>query len=343
MYTYGEYNLGTEAPVAGKRAYAQLEAGRHTRFLTMLVAATLQITVAATAVINGGSVLAAFDDLGVNEAGRDQMFGDPRLWSFFSELHRPSAGTSTRLTSVGVQTVQLREQLLIPFENPYSVVPREVALREADVKKALRLFYSLNGTNNGIARIVNGGTATLTALSVSAQQHTDEHELVLPAFAPRAEMISLKIPQAGKYEVLLPASDYIRGLTILQDTATLGYQSDIITDIQLKGDRNWFIGNAGPVPYEDFARRQEFEYGGNVFAAVNKALVHVNFQKYGRLSKILSPAQDTGLKLIFTAAPSVVAGAGASEIKILVHKLERDQRTGPDGRRVTSPALDFPV
>lgn len=338
MRTYGITQTEDMAVVAGRRTYVDLEPGRSNRFLLVTVACTLTITVLATSIINQGSPLAIFDEMGLDDGGTVTSIGDPRSFAFASEYMRSSQGTQVRATSTAVATYNLIERVLIPFEYFFAGKPRESQYLNPDARKKFRFFMTLNGTNSGLAKLVNGGTAAITNVTVKVQQAYDLGELALPQFAPRWSEILAAVPVANAAQVieLSPGKDWIRGMTILQEGQVLGLQTDIIKRLQLRWQDEFIIGQNGPVDYQQLASMQEFESGGNVFAANAGSIVHLNFQTHGRLTKIIEPRTDDVLRLVLDVAPTGVGGAGASQIKVLLHKLSRDVVAG-----VVDPVLQI--
>lgn len=331
-------------PIVNDRARSDLLNGKRNKCIQLTFGVDVVTTTLLTGAIrNRGSVLALFPEIGVAEGGNDKALADARLFGIVSEAFRPSAGTATRLTSLAVGTTKLRETVRIFFENPFSANPRETQFMEHNIQAALQFFAKYSGD---ISRIVDVGTgaATLQNPFVRVSQVFDEDEAALPYFVPQYEVLTAPIALAqAALEIKLGIGDYIRGLTIMQDTQGIGEVSDIISTLQLRGDKRFWIGADGPCNYEDLARGMEFDVGGSVYASPNGAYLHLNFQEQGRLSKILSPAQDTNLRLVLGVAPSAAAGAVASYVRVLVHKLVRDPYVSPTGRTVVNPTLPIPV
>lgn len=341
MRTYGITQTEDMAVVAGRRTYVDLEPGRNNRFLLVTLAATLTITVASvTSILNQGSISALFDELGLDDGGTVTAVGDPRSFEFASEFMRASQGTRVRQTALGVGVYALTERIVIPFEYFFAGKPRETQYLNTDARKKFRFFMTLNGTNSGVAKLVLPGpaTAVISAVTVKVQQAYDLGELALPQFSPRWSELVAAVPVANAAQVieLQPGKDWIRGITILQEGIAGGLVTDIIKRLQLRWQDSFIIGQNGPVDYQQLASMQEFESGGNVFAANAGSIVHLNFQTHGRLTKIISPDDGNVLRLVLDVAPSVVAGAGSSQIKILLHKLSRDVAAG-----VVDPVLQI--
>src|SRR5262245_35019769 len=86
---------------AGQRVFSRLVNGMQNYYVTVRNSGTINITVAATRVINKGSVFGCWDEIGIDENGRDRVLLDGRLLRFMSEMHAPSALSSTRLGGTG--------------------------------------------------------------------------------------------------------------------------------------------------------------------------------------------------------------------------------------------------
>ena len=330
MRTYGITQTEDMAVVAGRRTYVDLEPGRSNRFLLVTIALTLTITAPVTSILNLGSAAAVFDEMGLDDGGTVTAIGDPRSFEFASEFMRSSQGTRVRLTSTAATAYNLVERIVVPFEYFFAGKPRETQYLNPNSQKKFRFFMTLNGTNSGLAKLVTGGTAAITNVTVKVQQAYDLGEIALPQFAPRWSELVAAVPVANAAQVieLSPGKDWIRGITILQEGIAGGLVTDIITRLQLRWQDDFIIGQNGPVDYQQLASMQEFESGGNVFAANGGSIVHLNFQTHGRLTKIIEPRSDDVLRLVLDARPSVVAGAGSSQIKVLLHKLSRDVNAG---------------
>lgn len=339
-HTFGLKQLQADAVVAGDRAFAQLIEGRSNRWLLLTLAATLTITVAVTSIVGLGSVAQIFDYIGLDMAGRDVQV-DPRHWLAVSETLSQSARTATRVTSLSATPVSLKEQIMIPFEYLYGGVPGETRFRENDIKTRTRVFYQLNGTNNGLANLVQGGTAAISAVTVKVQQYYDDDTTMKPPlFRPWWKPLTLAVPVANAEAFVdLDLKDLCRGITILQNT-NKGMVSDIINKVALRGARQNIIGAGQLVTYDEFARGMEFRTGGNVYASPLGGIVHVNLQESGRLTHCLNPNQDSNLRLYFDVQPSSVAGMTFSEVRILLHLLERNAVLRSDNQYVTAPNED---
>ena len=334
------YAAGAASADAGQRQYNRLLGQGQTAFLTIVITVVLAVTVAGTGILNRGSIMAAFDEMGIVENGRDRWFIDPRIARFIGEAAAPSASTAVRAATAGVQNTTLRETFRLYFAHPYSVNPRETAFIVRDPSADYSFFHKLSAGTNGVAKIIAGGTATLASVTVKVQQTLDEFETVRPVAIPTVRMVTQKVSGADKaLDIFLRPYNYLRGLVIQQDT-TIGEVSDIINSIQLHGDRREVIGPEMN-DWSLLTQAQEFDWGGNVLGAPGYLLV--NFQKGGRLANVWNPQQDANLRLTCDCQPSVVAGATTSTIRVAMLELERDPAAVDlAGGSLVSP-LEFPL
>lgn len=315
------YAAGAASVDSGQRQYNRLLAQGQTHFLTVVLTAVLAVTANGTAVLNRGSLMAAFDEMGIVENGRDRQNIDPRILRYIAEAAAPSTTTAVRATVATVQTTNLKETFRVYFAHPYSLNPRETAFLVRDPSTDYSFFHKLNGTNNGVAKIIAGGTATLQSVAVKVTQDFDEYEVERPQFLPTIRMITQKVAGTDKaLDVYLRPNNYLRGLVIQQDT-NVGEVTDIVNGLQLHGDRREVIGPE-MVDWDTLKRAEEYDWGGNVLGA--GAYLYINFQRNGRLASVWNPQQDANLRLTFDCQQSVTSGATTSTIRIAMLELERD-------------------
>lgn len=348
MFTLHRSNRPRIVPVAGERSTSKLLNGVQTQFVNVRKTARVAITVApVTAIRNRGSVQALFTEEGIMQGGNIVSLVDPRVTKFVSEASSGSDHTDTRLAAVAVATTTLVEHSRLYFAHPYAANPRETSFVERDPGVDLAYFCTLDPTLNGRNRLVEvgGATVVIDQISVTVQQGYDAEEGSLPLFLPTARQIVQGVPAANpELEVFVRTNNRIRAISILQEATFAGggnaEVTDIINRVVLRGDRGFIIGPEF-MPWDDLAREQEYEFGGDVYASTRGSHVHLNFQQWGRLSKVLDPLrQDLNLRFVFDAQPTAAAGATASSIKITLWELERDLYVDPaTGRRVVTPSL----
>lgn len=318
------YAAGAASADAGQRQSNRLLGQGQSAFLTIVVTGLLSITVAAaTSIQNRGSIMAAFDEMGIVENGRDRQFIDPRILRYIAEVAAPSAVTAVRLAGTGVANTQLRETFRVYFAHPFSLNPRETNFLVRDPSVDFSFFHKLNGVNNGVAKIVTAGaaTVTLTGVSVKVQQTMDEFEGARPSFLPTIRMVTQKVTGADSaLDIFLRPNNYLRALVVQQDSDK-GEVSDIINAIQLHGDRREVYG---PEMHDWSLLKQaeEADWGGNTLGTL--AYLYINFQEGGRLVNVWNPAQDSNLRLTVNCQPSVTGGVTVSTIRVAMLELERD-------------------
>lgn len=333
---------------AGKRIYFDMQNGRANRYVQLYILATITIAgVPATSIKSNGYVEALFTEMGINEAGTDIIVGDPRGLMFSAEfMLRQSASTRVRLTSVAVGAYNLTSMWRIWFENPQSVNPRETLFLEKSLNQKLRFFATLgtdvtgaggSSLSSGRILVAPGGCTVTVAVEIRPQQLADAGAGSLPLFRPKVDRIDFPVAVVSQYfrcDIPLDSNQYLRGLTIIQDSGA-GLDQTIAQQILLRGDRFEYIGEGQQIGMDPYGRSQEFESGGDVFSTSGFALVHINLQKSGRLSRCFNPAQDTNLRLIMQTS-AIPAGA---TLIVLRHMLVRDLYVGSDGRRIVAPDL----
>lgn len=341
------YAAGAASADAGQRQTNRLLAPGQHHYLTVTVEGDLQLTVAAGVVVNRGSILAAFDRMGIIENGQDRRVLDARIERLYSETRADSALSSVRLASNAIATTHLKETFRVYFADRRQLRPRETAYMVRDPRAEFFFFHQLNAVNNGIAKIITGATGTLTNVKVSVVQRYADTETDRPFFLPIARQISQQVLAAnGALEVPLRPEWPLRALIIQQDA---GFEvNDIINKIALRGDNREIIGPE-LVEYNQLVRDTEDDYGGAVLSAQNNSVsvfegngcLIIEFAQDGRLNTILNNMQDSNLRLVFDCQPTVTAGGANSTINIAMFMLEHDlTRVDGAGRPLVDP-VDF--
>lgn len=343
------YDLFAQASgvgLAGKTTTIDLDTSRHSRYLAITVSFTETISVAvATAVRNLGSAFAIFDRIRISESGVDTGVGDARLFQFASDFLKGQVGSRVRQTSVAIGATNVIERMIIPFERIAQAIGSETRYRVRNPGNRFQLNFDVNLTPDQRILTPGGATLAMTNIVIQVRQYTaDANDAQLPLWAPRWREQIVQVPAAStalRHELDI-GSDYIRGITIAQETTTTGLVTDALSGVQLRDDKRIFVGETGLVPWAELAADQEFLSNGDVFASNGGSQLHLDFQDRGRLSHVISPAEIAGrLRLIFNAAPS--AQAGATQIRTLLHVLTRDVPGVIPGRKVISPTIPFPV
>lgn len=325
MYTLQRNARTSIAVSAGERAYSRLINAVQSHFVTLTFRGTLTIAGgAADAIRNRGSILAAFNEIGIDENGTDRHLYDGKVLRVLSEMSAFSALSAKRVTSTAAAAYALEESVRIYFASPWAATPRETAFVEHDAKQLLQVFAKLDVAGGGskLAKVSGGVTAVLSGVTVSVVHGYDATETAKPLFIP--SVVQQIAPVAGanaQQQEFIKTSHAIRAMIVSQETTTDGEVSDIINKLALKGDFRDIIGPS-PVSMADLMLASEFEFGGAVVTS-NRSHLCLNFQEHGRLSRVINPQQDSNLRFEFDSQPSV-AGAGSSFIRITIVRLERD-------------------
>jgi hypothetical protein len=337
-----QYAAGGASIDAGVRQVISLRAAGQHRFLQVTVEGDLKTTGAGGTVQNRGSILAAFDNYVVTEDGTDRR-GPMSLTAerMLCEAQAASALTTVRavVPGAGNTTQHLKETFRIYFAKPRQIRRRETAYVVMNPQKSFNLEFILNNVNNGVLRVLTGGTgATLENVKLTVVQKFDLAETSKPFFQPTASLVTQKdiVAANGDHQIELKLKNNVRTLIIQSLAGANADQevSDIITSLALGGDNGWIIGPE-KVDVANLVADEENEYGGAVIS--NGAYIIIDFCDEGRLSSMLNKTQDTNFVLALNDAAS--ATGGVSRIKVWADELEHDiNRVGLDGR----PIVDEP-
>lgn len=312
-------------PTVGDRSYSRLINAVQHQFVTLVFRGTLTIAGgAADAIRSRGSILAAFNEIGIDENGTDRHIYAGQVLRFLSEMAAPSALSAKRVTSTAAAAYVLEEAVRIYFAHPFAAIPRETAFIEHDVKQLLQAFVKLDAGGGGskLAKVSGGVTAVLSAVTVNVIDGYDATEQARPFFIPTVvQQVDAVNGANSAYQQFIKTSHAIRAIVVSQETTTDGEVNDIINKVVFRGDFNNIIGPT-PIRFDDLDLESEFEFGGAV-VSTNRAHLGLNFQLHGRLANILNPTQDNNLRFEFDCQPSV-AGAGTSQIRTTIVRLERD-------------------
>lgn len=313
------------APVVGKttgRVYSEkLRQGVQRYLLDLLFKGTINVTVAATRVINRGSILGAFNYVGLNDGGDDIVKIDARSLGFFADLMAPSPRSVTRLGGTGIAATPLAElaRLAFALPIPHAAVPQETVHVQPDAEKQIRFFAELRA-DGGQGGIVSGGTSNMSVTpQVEGLDVYDDLARMPPAFVEGTAEDVVTIPAANsalKHEFSLAQFRALRGI-IVQCDSDQGEVGDIINTMRLKVAGRDIIGPE-PVPWEVLTRSLEAEFGGSVYSDGvsygQRAYYYVNFQENGRLSNALK-ANQPNAQFVLDVQPSAQAGVTASNIR----------------------------
>lgn len=325
--------LGAITPVLpgdqGKRIYLDLSSAVQTHRLHFTV--EMDITIGAgggTAVRNRGSVMAVVDECGVEEAGGDRTVLNGRMARMFAEAFAPSALSATRLASAAAGTSTLRESFTLHYATPISINPSDSTFREKDSKKKIQAFVKFR-TGNLYDYLISGAPAgtSVANLRVRVRQSYDARSTRRPHYIPSYRMQSVAVPSANTDLPLPISTEKAIRMIVIQQDSDQGEVPDLIKNLEFRGDQRQYIG-PGKIAWDDLARDQEEEFGGAVYstgvaALGQNAYLTFNAQKGGRLSNVINPSDDTNLRFIFDAAPSVIAGVTNGVIRVGICELEK--------------------
>lgn len=308
------------------RAFTQAENNKRTERYQMRVTGQVDITVAGTGLVNRGSILGALTDIGYNDGGTDKVVVDARLARFIAEALAPSALPATRLANAGIQAATLLSEIvpiwlsargtINPNETKYVEVNKQ--LQQQPFITPLRLITRL-ATGPALA-------GTVTNLQATVEQVYDDLVATPPWLSNYVRQVVQDVAGANpSLRVDLRGSRYIRGIAIQQDSA-LGEVSDIINSLVLRGDTYSFFGE-NPIPFVDLQQMMTEEQGGAVSAALAPGYLFIDFARYGRLSTMWNPYQDTNLRLELNVQPSAIVGNSASKVRVALIEYERTAAT----------------
>lgn len=301
----------------GQRKRTSGENNKRTERYNLTVTGQVDITVAGAGLRNRGSILAALSDLGFIDGGADKVVIDARLARFIGECMAPSALPAIRLGGVGVQAATLlRETVPLWLASPRSVNPNDTKYVEANKQLAQEIFLT---PLRNIARLSGGApTGTITNLRMDIEQVYDDLVSTPPLLNSYVRQISQDVSGANNaLKIDLRGNRYIRGIAIQQDTDQ-GEVSDIINALVLRGDNQAIFGDRA-VPFRDLVEHAQEEYGGAVVAQLG--YLFIDFQRYGRLSSLWNPFQDTNLRFELDVQPSV--GNSSSKVRVALWEMER--------------------
>jgi hypothetical protein len=306
------------ADVDGQRKRTQGENNKRTERYNCTVTGQVDISVAGAAIRNRGSILAAATEVGYIDGGADKAVLDPRLARFIGEAMAPSALPAIRLGGPGIQVAtQLRETFPLWLASPRSANPNETKYTEVNKQLAQELFLT---PLRNIGRLVSGApTGTITNLQMQIEQVYDDLVGVPPLLSTYVRQISQDVVGANAaFKIDLRGNRYLRGLAIQQDTSDAGEVEDIINALVLRGDNNSIFGDRA-IPFRNLVEHSQEEYGGAVVAT--RGYLFIDFQRYGRLTSLWNPGQDTNLRLELDVQPSV--GNAGSKVRVALWEMER--------------------
>lgn len=331
---------GSIIPVGTDRTPVRLLNGARNLFLTVTASARVTVTVAAaTAVLNRGSAFALAQEVVLDENGTEKSICDGKVLRFSSEMNAPSALSAKRLVPLADGTLPIGVYLIeeaarMQFTWPLAADPLETAYTERNQNQAFSLMVKAVG--NAVAMLVTAGPATVVVDQIAFSvvqgfQRPGVHGIKAPIFLPLIKQQTFQINGAGGSLIdYVKTTNAIRALVITQEVGGVEV-GDIINAVGFRGDFREIIGPK--MKLTELQYNSEFDFGGAVISG-NRSHVGFNFQQFGQLSEVLSPAQDVNLRFEYDAQPS--ARAGQSQIRTTSFELVRDAA-------ITAPNIPFPV
>lgn len=317
--------LGAIVPgnnINNQRVPTVAENNKRTERYDLRVTGQVDITVAGTGIINRGSILAALGDIGFSDGGADKVVCDARLMRFIAECMAPSALPATRLATAGIQAATLlSETVPIWLSAARTANPNETKYVEVNKQLQLNPFVT---PLQFITRLAEGGAlaGTVTNLNVDVVQVYDDMVGRAPWFQAYTRQIVTNVSGANSaLKIDLRGSRRVRGIAIQQD-CSLGEVSDIINSLVLRGDSRSIIGDS-QVPFADLQAFQAEEFGG----ALPPGYLFIDFCRYGRLTSMYNPYEDTNLRLELNVQPTAKAGATGSVVRVAMIEYDRNGAT----------------
>ena len=306
------------------RALTNAENNKRTERYQLRVTGQVDITGAGTGLRNRGSILAALTDIGYSDGGTDKYVCDARLARFIAEAFAPSALPATRLAGAGIQGPTLLSEIVpIWMSAPKTVSPNETKYVEVNKQLNQQVFIT---PLRQITRLAAGGglVGTVTNLQANVEQVFDELVATPPWLSPFVRQLVQDVTGANaQFRVDLRGSRYVRGIAIQQDTDA-GEVNNIINSLVLRGDAASLFGDQ-PVPFLDLQQMMTEEQGGAVDAVSAPGYLFIDFCRYGRLSTMWNPYQDTNVRLELNVQPS--AGNTGSKVRVAMVEYERTAAT----------------
>lgn len=324
MFTEGLSAAGTiVAPTPNVITKTDLQRAVRTYELEYRVRGTVTLAGGpATAILNGGSILAAFLRLGTDENGTRWIDVDPLLAYIYHQMmtQQDTAKNRVRLTNPANGAYDLEESVFLPFAGVGTAVPSETLYLERDARKNFSAFVTQGPVSVAGTLVQTPGTAVLSNVSVSVTQRYDtdrsDGTILLPSMRQEEKQIT---GVSTEFPFKLESEKYLQGLIVQQWTTGAGEVADIINSLALRAD-GWDGIGPSLVGYEELQARAQLEFSGSV---VERGNLPIWFRKGGRLSNVLNPNALANLRLLLNCQPSATVGAGTSIVRVCYLELER--------------------
>lgn len=317
---------GFSAASVGQPVKSLLLNNRKTYCIVLALAAIATVAGGAlTAIVGGGSLLNAFDEVGFMDNGVKQIQLDPRFAGALTGALMPSARTRTVITSTANGVTNLKDNVILFFGQPYQLDPWETAYCEQDPKAELAAYVIPNAsiTTGAALGTVGAGTLVISAVNIDVCQYYSLDIATRPLLVPFVETRDFGVSVSGpQQEVSLRTQRFLSGLGLMADSIQGGVRvldTTIISALALRSDNRYIVGEGAMSLNLLQAMNDQFQ--GESF--VGTSFLYLRFQEFGRLSRVLDPRADSNLRWIATLAPSSVGGATSSRIRSALLGLQR--------------------
>lgn len=323
-----KFGIKDIVPQAGVRSGSRINNKMWSRYVQMVAQEQVDITVAGSALRNRGSVWASYDEIAVNDGGKDIFLADGPSLRYLSEMHAPSKLTPRRLAGVGVQAATIiREALRLWFSHPLAANPGEVLFRERDSDNIVEVQAKWN---NSILQLATGAAGTVTAPQITLFQEADllstgkDGQPFKPLYIPFVRFVEIPIAAAStQIELPLKSRYTIRGIVLKMFTDN-GEVGDVINSLRLLSDVRDIIG-PNFISWRDLTLGAEFDFGGDVFTDATglgqNGYLGLNFQEGGRISNVVDASREPNLRFELNAQPS--ANGANSRVRALILEYRR--------------------
>lgn len=329
MYKSSREQIASITGSATARVYTDyLRQNVRRMWADLLFAGSINVTGAGSQVVNRGSILGAWNYVGLNDGGDDVIKIDARTLGFVTDLLIPSARSTTRLGGTGTGTTALIESVRLHYgwPLPFQAVPAETVHIQKNVENKIRYFGELRG-DGGAPGILSGGTKTMSvAPTISIVETYDDLSTDKPKFIPEITQDVITVSSSNtalRYDVTVN-EDALRGIVIQQDS-NLGEVGDILSALKLTIGGRTVIGPP-QATLDNLLRGMELTHGGGVYATGTgfgqSSYLFIGFEENARLSNVQS-AKVSNFRFEFNVAPSGQSGVTSSSLRLTFLGLNR--------------------
>ncbi len=305
----------------GIRVSTDADNNKRTERYQLRVSGQVDITVAGTGVLNRGSILAALPMIGYTDGGQDIIQLDARLARYLAEVMAPSALPATRLAGFGIQAATQLVETVPLFMSAYRTGnPNETKYVEPNKQLQQQVF---GVPLKAITQLAEGGAlvGTITNLVAKVEQVYDDLKDAPFLNTFIRQIVTNVVAANAALKIDLRGNRYVRGILIQQDS-DFGEVADIINALVLRGDSYSLFGDR-PIAFADLVNASAQEYGG----ALPPGYLFIDFCRYGRLSTMWNPFQDTNVRLELDVAVSARAGG---KVRVAMVEFQRTPATTAD-------------